>query len=225
MRIEYAGLGLFILIYVYVWVKNYDLTIYNVQVLHSNETKSAFMMPILNLMSMGWEILGTGLLIFLILIILVMTAFRTLAFLSLGIFVDPFSLRMAFGWASSVRLLITMVAGSVLTSVAILVFFAMSNLATSRVPEKRILAALRAIIVPGTQQTGTNIKAAIQETLIHLILMANMLIMSSALLFAYSQAGIAAATSTFSTMLNPSYGYNLAAYLKDLRQSSAAGRV
>lgn len=205
MRIEHCGLGLFILIYIFVWVKNYTRTRDALQdgVL---SLKSGAWMPFLNLVSMGWEIMGAGLLILLILTILVMTCFRALSFLSMGIFVDPFSLHMAFGWTFSVRLLVALVAGSVLTSVVIIALIALGTTAsqgTQRSSEgstSKWTRRLMSLVV--FTKTNASKSQAIQKTMVHLILMANLVIMSTTVLLTYSMSSV----STMSTMASSYIG-------------------
>lgn len=132
MALEHGGLAMFLLVYIYVWFGHYAETM---RIIDTNVDDWSPARLVLKLASCGIEIIGTGFVVFLIFVALIMTCFRALSFMSIGLRVDPFPLRLAFGWAFDRRLLATLVTSTMLSISLITLFIILCR--TAKTPNTK----------------------------------------------------------------------------------------
>lgn len=135
MKLEYGGVALFVLIYIYVWFKNYVVTTALLDTIDVTPVTTI----LFKLSICGWEVVGYGAVIFLVFVVLITTCFRALSMGSIGRALDPFSLRIAFGWLKDRRLIGTLISATILSTFLILIVVAAYLVAITPVikPQKK----------------------------------------------------------------------------------------
>lgn len=96
VMMQYGGVAVFILIYLYVWFRNYKRALDQVDAFATNDMSLAEVTDELN--TSEWEIMGVLLIIFLILLLIVLTILRGLSHITLGTPFDLTLLYIALSW-------------------------------------------------------------------------------------------------------------------------------
>ena len=179
MQLEHGGIGLFVLVYVYVFFKHYMEI--STEIDREVETLPAFML-VLKLSSSSWEVIGTGFAIFLVLQVLIMTCFRALSFASIGTYVDAFPLTLAFGWIFSRRLVLAVIAGTLMNTLVTLCLVTLCRISSTPTPPKpkSLYDYFRVAFIPAVDSRTAH------QSLVRAVIVVNLLTLLMVVILAYS---------------------------------------
>ena len=113
--LQHGGVALFLLIYLYVWFKNYQRSID-----YSEKYENTPAVEIMSQLNAGqWEMVGMCIIIFFVLVILMLTCFRALSKLTQGTPYDFTSMYISLSWATEDKLDFALQAGIIIPSILI----------------------------------------------------------------------------------------------------------
>jgi hypothetical protein len=151
MAIQHGGVALFLLVYLYVWFKNYRRSIASME--NVEKTSARDMLGVGR--ASQWDVLGVGLLIFLILLCMVLTCMRALSNMARGTPYDFTPIFISLSWALEDKLDYAVAAGAIVATVIIIVLSAASALAKKPVPPAESASALAAALASASYNTSS----------------------------------------------------------------------